>query len=138
MTQEELNAAKKKYGLNFIGNVIRIIDEYTIIVNTGKVNLSVGDIIHIYEPGEVLKDLDGNNLCAFDFVKDELEVIRVESLYSVCQKNKTVTKTYNFPLSPLLEHTETNYIPLKIDKNDIQELKPQDRLVRVGDPIKLA
>ncbi len=139
MSPEEM---KKKYGRNFIGNVIRIVDNRTIIVNVGKGDLETGNIIQVYEPGEMLKDIDGRELCTYDFVKDELEVIRVEELYAVCKKMKSVSKTFksfSFALSPLLEHTETEYIPLKIDENDIQELKePKDPLVRVGDPIKLA
>ena len=43
---------KKKYGINFIGNVIRIIDNRTLLVNVGRDDLSVGQTIQVYEPGE--------------------------------------------------------------------------------------
>jgi hypothetical protein len=132
------NEAKTKYGNEFIGNVIRIIDDRTIIVNAGKHELNVGQTIQVYELGEEIKDLDGKVLCNYCYIKDELEVIQVEPSYSVCQKQETITKTYNFALSPLLETKKTEYVPLNIDKSDIQELKPNDPLVRVGDPIKLA
>lgn len=129
---------KKKYGVDFIGNVIRIIDNRTLLVNVGKSDLSVGQTIQVYEPGEEIKDLDGTVLSNYYFIKDELEVIHVEDTYSVCQKQDTITKSINFALSPLLETKRTEYVPLNIDEADIQELKPKDPLVRVGDPIKLA
>lgn len=129
----------RKYGSECIGNVIRIIDNRTVLVNAGKYELQVGQNVQIYEPGEEIKDLDGRVLSNYFFIKDELEVIQVEERYSVCQKKETVTKTYTpFALSPLLEHKETKYVPLNIDDADIDELKPIDPLVRVGDPIKLA
>lgn len=133
------NEMKEKYGKNFIGNVIRIIDNRTVLVNVGHRDLSVGQMVQIYEPGDEIKDLDGRILSNYSFIKDELEVIQVEDSYSVCQKQKTITKTHNpFALSPLLETKETVYVPLNIDETDIQELKPKDSKVRVGDPIKLA
>lgn len=135
MINEEM---KKKYGVDFIGNVIRIIDNRTLLVNTGRADLSVGETIQVYEPGEEITDLDGAVLSNYFFIKDELEVIQVEDTYSVCQKQKTITKNISFALSPLLETKKTEYIPLNIDESEIQELKPKDPLVRVGDPIKLA
>ena len=129
---------KEKYGIDFIGNVIRIIDNRTLLVNVGRDDLSVGQTIQVYEPGEKIIDLDGAILSNYNFIKDELEVIQVEDTYSVCQKQKIITKNISFALSPLLETKKTEYIPLNIDESEIQELKPKDPLVRVGDPIKLA
>lgn len=128
----------KNRDLKHIGNVIRIIDKRTIIVNVGKHSLSVGQNIQIYELGDEIKDLDGRVLSRFIHVKDTLEVIQTEENYSVCKKMKTVTKTISpLALSPLLEAKKTEYISLRVDESDIQELKPTDPFVRVGDPIKL-
>lgn len=128
----------KCHDLKCIGNVIRIIDRRTIIVNAGKRALSVGQNIQVYELGDEIKDLDGRVLSQFIHVKDTLEVIQAEENYSVCKKMKTVTKTISpLALSPLLETKKTEYIPLHVDEADIQELKPTDPFVRVGDPIKL-
>lgn len=129
----------EKYGDEFIANVIRIIDERTLLVNAGTNELEPGQIIQVYEIGPEIKDIDGRVLDRYFFVKDELEVIRVENSYSVCQKQKTITKTYSpFALSPLLETHETEYVPLNIDKADIESLKPTEPLIKIGDPIKLA
>ncbi len=126
----------KKYGENCIGNVIRIVDDRTILVNVGTGTLTVGASIQIYELGEPILDLDGSSLGNYIFVKDELEVIQVESAYSVCKKMKTVTRSFSLALSPLLETKE--FVPLNIQQEDINKLQPHDRLVRIGDPIKFA
>lgn len=135
MTRKEI----KKYGNEFIANVVRIIDDRTILVNVGTNILEVGQTIQVYEPGPEIKDLDGRSLGMYFFIKDELKVIRVENSYSVCQKQETITKTYSpFALSPLLETKKTEYVPLNIDKTDIEELKPAEPLIKIGDPVKLA
>jgi len=139
MTHEILEKQKKQYGSECIGNVIRIIDNRTLLVNIGKDVLQLGDKIQIYELGEMIKNFDGTDLCHYIYVKDEVEVIRTEFQYSICKKNKTVTKTKSiFTVSPLLEHEYTTYIPLNIDQSDIQELKPVEPLIKIGDPVKLA
>lgn len=130
---------KEKYGNAYIANVIRIIDNRTLLINTGRNILSVGDTVQVYEPGQEIKDIDGQVLSNYTFIKDELEVIQVEDTYSVCQKKACITKVSSpFALSPLLETKKTEYIPLNIDEADIEELKPADPLIRVGDPVKLA
>lgn len=69
-------------------------------------------------------------------MKDELEVVRTEARYSVCQKMQTHTYNSSFALSPLLEHKTVEYVPLNIDPSDIQGMKPKDTLVRIGDPVR--
>lgn len=133
---------KKDFGPHYIGNVIRIIDNRTLIVTTNA-GLSVGNTIQVYELGPEITDLDGNRLCDYEFIKDELEVIETNEFYSVCQKNKTKTITTPSPfsqlaLSPLLASTTTTeYIPLQVEKDDVQPLEIKDSYIRVGDPIKL-
>lgn len=123
-----------------IGNVIRILDEYQLIINAGKAKLNVGDIIQVYETGEPILDLDGTVLNDYIFVKDELEVITVQNNYSICCKNKTITKTIRdpFALSPMLERTIIEHPPLLINKSDIQPLSPIDPIIHIGDPVKMA
>ncbi|MBD5456323.1 MAG: hypothetical protein HDR23_07605 [Lachnospiraceae bacterium] len=121
-----------------IGRVLRILDNRTIIVSTGNSVLTLGAQIQVYEIVDTVKDLEGNDLDILIHVKDTLEVIQVENNYSICQKMITRPITFNFALSPLLEHTTEEYVPLNIDNEDIQPLILKDPLIRVGDPIKFA
>lgn len=121
-----------------IGNVIRIIDERTIIVNVGKDTLQTGAEIQVYELVDTLKNLDGTLLDTYMYIKASLEVVQTAEKYSICRNMETRQKTFPLALSPLLERTIEEYVPLNIDKNDIQPLIPNDPLIRVGDPIKFA
>ena len=127
---------KEKYGSNYIGNVIRITDSRTVIVNAGRDILSVGDTIQIYELLDPLTNIDGSFLANYEHVKDELKVIRVDNQYSICQKQETKTSPVILPVSPLFE--TTSYVPLHVDNSDIEPLYPSNPLVKIGDPIKKA
>ncbi|MDD3186398.1 MAG: hypothetical protein ACOX1S_05515 [Anaerostipes sp.] len=118
-----------------IGSVIRIIDNRTIIVNAGKDRLCIGDTIKVYEKTEPILDLDGTELCIYEYTKDILEVIDVDTKYSVCQK-KEFKNTAAMSISPLLSKKE--YIPLNVDKEDIQPFEIKNHNIVVGDPIKKA
>ena len=56
------------YGPKCIGNVIRIVDSNTILVNAGFDKLSKGNKIQVYEPVEMIKDINGNDLEYYNYV----------------------------------------------------------------------
>lgn len=119
-----------------IGNVIRILDKFTIIINVGSDELSVGDTIQVYENLDDIVDLDGTVLDSYAYIKDELNVIQVENRYSVCKKDKVVTHTSSFSLSPLLERTFRESVPLNIDESELVPAPPIDKAIHVGDKVK--
>jgi hypothetical protein len=132
-----MSKSKKSIAL---GHVIRILDIYTLIVDVGSPLLSVGDEIQVCEFGDSILDLNGNELSKFIFVKDTLEVTDVQEHYSICKKNKTIA--HRVPtmaaLSPLLEFTSTERVPLSVDDSEIHPLNSFDSKIHVGDLIKLA
>lgn len=128
-----------KYGENCIGNVIRILDTRTLIVNAGKDVLSVGMKIKVYEPLDMLHNPDGSDLCQFEYTKDILKVIEVENNYAICQKKKKITtNSMTLAISPLLSMQKTEYIPLEVDENEIEPLTGETSVIHIGDPIKIA
>lgn len=133
------NIDLEKYGENCIGQVIRILDNRTLVVNAGSDILSVGMEIKIYEPLDMLHNPDGSNLCKLEYTKDVLEVIEVETDYSICQKKKKVTtNAMALAVSPLLSMEKTEYVPLKIDESELQPLSGETSTIHIGDPIKKA
>ncbi len=134
------NLNKIKYGPNCLGNVIRILDNRTLIVNAGKDVLSKGNTIAVYVPVEPIYDLDGTELAVYEYTKDILEVIAVEPSYSICQKQKTEIveqpTVSRLALSPLLEGKK-EYIPLNVDDAEISPFSI-DKKIHVGDPIKIS
>lgn len=131
---------KEKYGINFLGNVIRILDNRTLIVNVGNKFLSKGDTIAVYTPVEPIYDLDGTKLAVYEHTKDILNVISVEPSYSICQKQKKeiveVSTVSRLALSPLLEDKK-EYVPLNVDDTEISPFSI-DPKIHIGDPIKIA
>ena len=130
-----------QYGENFIGNVIRIIDHRTLLVNVGSSQLQIGDIIQVYEPGPEIFDINGNSLGNYEFIKDTLKVIETDKLFSVCQKQEYEENTRPYEnmqlaLSPLFMNRATP-VPLKIVDTDIEPLTIKDSFIHVGDPIKV-
>lgn len=121
-----------------IGKVIRILDQYTLLVDAGKDRLKKGEKIQVYEPVEMIKAPDGTDLGYYNYIKDTLEVISTEEHFSICQKRETVEKTIPYALSPLLEKHTFDRVPLKIDESDIRALDPKEPLIKIGDPIKFA
>ena len=124
-----------------IGHVIRILDNYTVIVDAGASLLKIGDSIQIYQLGEPILDLDGNELSKYIFIKDILNVIDVQDQYSICKKEKTVPRKNpsSFVLSPLLlgEYPQEQE-KLKVNESDIEPLGFIDSYIKIGDLIKLA
>jgi hypothetical protein len=124
-----------------IGQVIRILDEYTVIINAGKDKLKVDDIIKVYSTGEEIEDIDGSVLGYYSFIKDELKVVQVEDNYSICKKDKTTIKSIgsSIALSPMLDSTIAVREPLKVNESEISPIKQKaDPFIHIGDPVRLA
>lgn len=135
------NIDTEKYGPNCIGNVIRILDNRTLIVNADSDRLSIGKEVTVYTPVEPILDIDGKELAIYEYPKDTLKVVDVNERYSVCRKVATriaePSATTKFALSPLFQSKE-EFIPLNVDEDEISPLKEIDKKIHVGDPIKLA
>lgn len=126
---------------NQLGTVIRILDEYTLVIDIGKRYVSIGDKIKVYQALDDLCTLDGTKLATFDYVKDTLEVIDVEDNYSICKK--PLKKIQPSPLaklalSPLLESPEMVRSKLNVEQDSINPLPEHDDIIRLGDPVKMA
>ncbi len=123
---------------SYVGKIIRILDEFTIIIDAGDFSVSAGDAVQIYESSEPIVDLDGADLGEYVFIKDELQVIQVEEHYSVCKKNKTVTKASSMALalSPLLERTYAEKIPLHVNPEELAPIPTIDKTIHVGDKVR--
>lgn len=124
--------------LDKIGEVIRIIDDRTLIINAGLSTLSVDDEVKIYQSLDTLFNTDGTELCVYEYTKAILKVIEVSYCYSVCKYQETKMALSALSLSPLLSSSQTVYVPLNVNKDEIQPLPEPDPVIHVGDPVKKA
>ncbi|EHI54605.1 hypothetical protein HMPREF9333_02247 [Johnsonella ignava ATCC 51276] len=134
---ENIDKAAAKSDQNSIGNVIRIIDEFSLIINVGRSKINKGDIVQVYENCGTIYDIDGTKLSDYEFVKDELVVSEVHEKYAICKnhKHKNIAPLA-LQLPPQLVPTLSQE-PLNIDYNEINPFTPTDVLVHVGDTVKL-
>lgn len=125
---------QEQYGSNCIGQVVRIPDPMTIIINVGDDQLRVDDKVQVYYHGEELKDLDGSSLGNYEYIKELFKVIQVEKKYAICQTFTFVESPLaTLATSPLLEKKK---VPMKLDKQEIMPLEHYDEKIHIGDPVK--
>lgn len=134
----DIEYSKEQYGPRFIGQVIRILDEYTLIVNLGSGKVNVGDSLQVYEYLGNLKGPNGEDYGSFEYVKAEIEVIRCEPRYSICKTERVQDYTLDIALTPLLERPTYRRTKLPVEQSDLLPMEPKDRKVRIGDPVKRA
>lgn len=132
MTKEEL---KKTFGPKAIGQVVRIMNDHSIIIDVGD-RITPGNKIQVYEYAGNLTGLDGNDLGSLEFVKAELTVIRREPKYSICE-TELIREESVFAVSPILVGKKI-YQRFEVDKGELEPFTFKDHVVRVGDPVKLA
>lgn len=122
-----------------IGNIIRILDKYTFIIDAGEDIVSVGDTIQIYDSNDIIYGLDKKPLAYHTYIKDEATVIKTEKLYSICEKEKYLMPSVptKLALSPLLQASNGNLREsLNVNEEDIQPFSPIDKTIHIGDPVK--
>ncbi|WP_251900984.1 hypothetical protein [Lactococcus lactis] len=117
--------------------VIKIIDEFTILINAGSssTNIKIDDQIVVYEKGPEIKDIDGTILGTYDFDKAELLITKVGDNFSVAKNH-----TKNVPLSvgKILGGGYSSNGPLPIDDEDqITNLEPKNLYISIGDLVKI-
>lgn len=133
MTIKEM---QNKFGPYCIGIIVRLISDTEIIAYADTSNLHIDDNIQIYHHGEDIITPDGDNLGAYNKVKDTLQITQIEPKYIIAKKTKRDSDfLQTFATSPLLV---THSVPMHIDQDEIHPLSPVDMNIHVGDPIKLA
>ena len=60
-----------------IGHIIKIIDEYSVIIDLGNNIVNKNDMVYIYEKNNAVKDLKGNIIGRYDICKGKLCVTEV-------------------------------------------------------------
>lgn len=135
-TSKEAMAAD--LGAGYLGKVIRIIDEKTLIIDVGDDYLSTGDKVIIYRTADELVDLCGNSLGAFEIIKAVLDIVETTPRYSVCKKIVAGESPLSVAVKASFTTMKPSFAYLNIDKNDIQPLKevPNSNVIKIGDYVR--
>ena len=117
--------------------IVKIIDEYRVVVNAGS-NYSVreDDIFEVYQPGQEITDPEtGESLGMLDYVKAKLRVVDVFPKMCVCENRDTKQKSLLMPLSQNWTYEEK--MPLKVLTTDIYGgYEGIDKKIKVGDLVR--
>ncbi|MBO0475093.1 hypothetical protein JZO86_15430 [Enterococcus ureasiticus] len=125
-------------------SVIKIIDQYKIVINKGiEHEVTAGDIVEVFEIGEEIIDpTTSRSLGTMDIIKDELLVTTVYPLMSICEKEKLVRNSTQNSLAAVTTNifgtSETEPQKIKIDPEEISGgFEDSDTTIRIGDPVRI-
>lgn len=117
--------------------IIKILDRKTVLINYGKFDKAkVGEKIKVVEIGEEIYDLNNIFIGTLDSLKAELEIIRVEDQFSLCQKIE-IKETNPFTPVISLAKTTTTIKDLNVKEEDISNLTfISNKPIEIGDIVK--
>ena len=118
-----------------LARVIRIIDDFTIMIDKGYEtgNLEEGTRITVFEPGPEIKDLDGNSLGKYDFTKANLIITEVFQRFSIAQN---IEEGSPFTVTNFLSGGQTKLV-INVNEDEIEPLEPKDIQVKKGDLVRI-
>lgn len=121
--------------MNKIFQVIEIVNHSTILINAGaNQKVKVGDLVRVIEKGDDVIDPDTKeSLGTFDYIKDELEIVRVYPAFSVCKKIHRENINKLSPFSNLVT-TKTSIKSLNVNKEQISNRNIKGNpVISIGD-----
>ena len=118
-----------------LARVIRIIDDFTIMIDRGydTSDIEEGTRITVFEPGPEIKDLDGNSLGKYDFTKANLIITEVFQRFSIAQN---IEEGSPFSVTNFLSGGQTK-LAIKVNEDEIEPLEPKDIQVKKGDLVRI-
>lgn len=121
------------------GIVIRITDEYSVILNVGREQgVKQGMIFVIYAEGEEIQDpVSKKNLGKYERIKARVIVVRAQEKFSLAKhaEREVVSATMSAIQALRGEFTVTKKLP--VDEHDMSPIVvPDDSKIKVGDKVK--
>ncbi|WOI91364.1 hypothetical protein RYQ61_00430 [Streptococcus intermedius] len=119
--------------------VIQIIDKYTLIIDRGlKHHIINGQRVQVIEPGPEIKDLNGEVLGVYDFVKAELTITEVYENYSIAKslcevENTLLSKSVAKMFGQENQKVETE---MPINESQVTPMAPTNPNISLGDAVK--
>lgn len=122
--------------------VIRVMNNESLIVNVGSVHgINLGDEFAILGTTETIVDpITNEELGDFYYTKETLEVVDVQSRYSILAKpSRRPSNVFGFP-EPVSESSDNyDFTPINIDPDEIKPLKDEkSMIIHVGDRAELS
>lgn len=128
--------------------VVKIVNEYLVVINYGKKhNAKIGDILEIFQVGELVFDPDSDELLGtLDITKGRIKVKNVYENMSLCESNEFVTTkspalvSFGQTLSYLSNNlSKTELKALNVNSTQVTGGYDEDDkgLINISDPVKI-
>lgn len=121
--------------------IIKIIDEYNVLVNVGLddgITKSTKLIIKVQGQPVIF---EGEDYGTLDYIKAELEVKSLYDKMALCQNSKVVKVSQNLGITSLLSRSETieKVAPLEINQDDVDDNFKYilDHKLKIGDIVTI-
>ena len=116
--------------------IVKIIDEYRVVVNLGSGSVHEDQILEVYQPGQEVTDPEtGESLGTLDFVKAKLRVVDVFPKLCVCENRETRQKSMLINIAQNLTYEEK--LPLNVQTTDISGgYEDVSKKIKVGDLVR--
>lgn len=117
--------------------IIKIINEYKVVVNAGANNdIKEDDILEVYAPGQEITDPETKEfLGTLDYIKAKLRVVDVFPKMCVCVNRET---RLSEPFKELSNLTITQRVSLNVDSREISGgYENVDKKIHLGDLVRL-
>jgi hypothetical protein len=121
------------------GNVIRILDEYTVVLNVGQEQgVQLGNRFVVYSEGEDIIDPSSKRILGkYEYQKATVEITRVLERFSEAQSLK---REYSSPMDEAISSLRIGIITankLPVDQSDIKPLAPSpEKKIKIGDKVR--
>lgn len=118
------------------GKIVKIIDEYRVVVNLGSASVKDNQLLEVYQPGQEVTDPEtGEALGTLDFIKAKLRVVAVFPKMCVCENKETRNNSLLMGLAQSFSYEEK--LPLNVRATDISGgYDGVDKKIKVGDLVR--
>jgi hypothetical protein len=118
-----------------IATVLRILDEYTILIDAGyKRGVVKGMKFVVFSEGDYVFGLDGTNLGKLEYPKATVEVIHVQQNFSMAESATIVEYSPADEIAEALTYSRVKELP--VSKESIKKIPDFDKTVHVGDKVR--
>lgn len=112
------------------GKVLKIINEYNIVVSISNKDVKKGDTLTLFKEIEISSD-NGDNLPPLEYELAEIIVVEAFDNYSLCYSNEVE----NTNLFANLISSE-RIVPLKIDSSNSENFYKGNERIQIGTSVK--
>lgn len=121
--------------------IIKIIDEYNVLVNAGLDDGITKATKFIIEVKGQPVIFEGEDYGTLDYVKAELEIKALYDKMALCQNSKVIKVSQRIAMASMLNNLETleKVAPLEINKDDVDSNFKYilDHKLKVGDSVSI-